>query len=313
MKKSHENWMIHLEYILISSIMILLVLSQIQFQLIRNNQLNLNTSSEEVIWDSTHIVFSPNDQVFLQDLFFEEDWMYDFYLEVVTPHQCEVNMTVTDPEGYQYKIFQGTIDQQQKEIQFGMVIEGAYNITMDVSTEFTLNLHLRIERTVSFMDPFDQDNDILAFNSFRFSENEPLREVPILLEPNSSYTFTIALVSPLINILPVLNTFIDDPAENHFIIYQDQALNEFYLTFQFQTINYGNHKLQVLIDIVEICLNLIVVVMLDNSDPPINNDPPPRSILYMPLEVQVISIGIIIFAILLVLLMKKSSRKELMY
>jgi len=293
--------------------MILLVLSQIQFQLIRNNQLNLNTSSEEVIWDSTHIVFSPNDQVFLQDLFFEEDWMYDFYLEVVTPHQCEVNMTVTDPEGYQYIIFQGTIDQQQKEIQFGMVIEGAYNITLEVSTEFTLNLHLRIERTVSFIDLFDQDNDILAFNSFRFSENEPLREVPILLEPNSSYTFIIALVSPLINILPVLNTFIDDPAENHFIIYQDQALNEFYLTFQFQTINYGNHKLQVLIDIVEICLNLIVIVMLDNSDLPINNDPPPRSTLYMPLEVQVISVGIFIFAILLALLMKKSSRKELMY
>jgi len=313
MKKSHENWMIHLEYILISSIMILLVLSQIQFQLIKNNKLNLNTSSEEVIWDSTHTVFSPNDQVFLPDLFFEEDWMYDFHLEVVTPHQCEVNITVTDPEGYQYIIFQGTIDQQQKEIQFGMVIEGAYNITLEVSTEFTLNLHLMIERTVSFIDLFDQDNDILAFNSFRFSENEPLREVPILLEPNSSYTFTIALVSPLINILPVLNTFIDDPAENHFIIYQDQALNEFYLTFRFQTINYGNHKLQVLIDIVEICLNLIVIVILDNSDLPINNDPPPRSTLYMPLEVQVISVGIFIFAILLALLMKKSSRKELRY
>jgi len=293
--------------------MILLVLSQIQFQPNTCKTFNLNTSSEEVIWDSTHMVFSPNDQVFLQDLFFEEDWMYVFYLEVVTPHQCEVNMTVTDPEGYQYKIFQGTIDQQQKEIQFGMVIEGAYNITLDVSTEFTLNLHLRIERTVSFMDLFDQDNDILAFNSFRFSENEPLREVPILLEPNSSYVFTIALVSPLINILPILNTFIDDPAENEFIIYQDQALNEFYLAFQFQTINYGVHKLQVLIDIVETSLNLIVVVMLDNSDPPINNEPPPRSTLYMPLEVQVISIGIFIFAILLALLMKKSSRKELMY
>ena len=293
--------------------MILLVLSQIQFQPNTCKTFNLNTSSEEVIWDSTHMVFSPNDQVFLQDLFFEEDWMYVFYFEVVTPHQCEVNMTVTDPEGYQYKIFQGTIDQQQKEIQFGMVIEGAYNITLDVSTEFTLNLHLRIERTVSFMDLFDQDNDILAFNSFRFSENEPLREVPILLEPNSSYVFTIALVSPLINILPILNTFIDDPAENEFIIYQDQALNEFYLAFQFQTINYGVHKLQVLIDIVETSLNLIVVVMLDNSDPPINNEPPPRSTLYMPLEVQVISIGIFIFAILLALLMKKSSRKELIY
>ena len=313
MKKNHRVGKLHLEYTLICFIMVLLAIPQTQFQPITNNNISLNTSSEEVIWDSTHMVFSPNDQVFLQDLFCEEDWMYVFYLEVVTPHQCEVNMTVTDPEGYQYIIFQGTIDQQQKEIQFGIVIEGAYNITLDVSTEFTLNLHLRIERTVSFMDLFDQDNDILAFNSFRFSENEPLREVTILLEPNSSYAFTIALVSPLINILPVLNTFIDDPAENHFIIYQDQALNEFYLTFQFQTINYGNHKLQVLIDIVEICLNLIVIVMLDNSDLPINNDPPPRSTLYMPLEVQVISIGIFIFAILLALLMKKSSRKELIY
>ena len=313
MKKSHENWMIHLEYILISSIMILLVLSQIQFQPIKNHKLNLNTSSEEVIWDSTHTVFSPNDQVFLQDLFFEEDWMYDFHLEVVTPHQCEVNITVTDPEGYQYIIFQGTIDQQQKEIQFGMVIEGAYNITLEVSTEFTLNLHLRIERTVSFIDLFDQDNDILAFNSFRFSENEPLREIPLLLDPNSSYTFIVALVSPLINILTVLNTFIDDPVDNHFIIFQDQALNGNYLTFSFQTINYGIHKLQVLIDIVETSLNLIVVLMLDNPDPPINNDPTPQNTLYIPLEIQVVSMGIFIFAILLAFLMKKSSRNELIY
>jgi len=293
--------------------MILLLLSQIQFQPNTNKSFNLNTSSEEVIWDSTHTVFSPNDQVFLQDLFFEEDLMYDFYLEVVTPHQCEINMTVTDPEGYPYKIFQGTVDQQQKVIHLGMVIEGAYNITLEVTTEFTLNLHLRIESTVSFMELFDQNNDILAFSSFRFSENEPLRELPILLDPNISYTFIVALVSPLINILPVINTFIDDPAENHFIIYQDQALNEFYLTFQFQTINCGIHKLQVLIDIVETCLNLIVVVILDNSDPPINNDPPPQNTLYMPLEIQVVSIGIFIFTILLVFLMKKSSRNELMY
>jgi len=295
--------------------MIFLVIIQFQFQPNTNNSSNLNTSSEEVIWDSTHTVFSPNDHVFLKDLLFQKDWMYNFYLEVVTPHQCEINMTLTDPEGYHYKIFQGTVDQQQKEIQFGMVNEAAYNITLDVSTEFTLNLHLRIERTVSFMDLFDQNDEILAFNGFRFSQNEPLREIPILLDPNRSYTFTLALISPLINNLPVISTFIDDPVDNHFIIYQDQSLNEFYLSFQFQTINHGIHDLQVLIDIVETSLNLMVVVTLDDSNPPISNDPPPRSTLYIPIEVQVVSIGIFVFAILLAILMKKSSssRNELSY
>ena len=312
MKKNHRVGKLHLEYILTCFIMIFLVINQIQFQPTTNNKLNLNTSSEEVIWDSTHTVFSPNDQVFLQDLLFQEDWMYGFYLEIVTPHQCEINMSLTDPEGYNYIIFQGTVDQQEKDIQFGMVIEGAYNITLEVTTEFTLNLHLKIERTVSFMDLFDQDKEILAISSFRFSQNEPLRELLILLDPNSSYTFILALISPLINVLPILNTFIDDPAENHFIIYQDQALNEFFLSFQFQTINYGIHILQVLIDIVETCLNLIVV-MLDNSDLPINNDPPPRSTLYMPIEIQVVSMGIFIFAISLALLMKKSSKNGLIY
>ena len=175
---------------------------------------------------------------------------------------------------------------------------------MDILSKFMVR--------VSFMDLFDQDKEILAISSFRFSQNEPLRELLILLDPNSSYTFILALISPLINVLPILNTFIDDPAENHFIIYQDQALNEFYLTFQFQTINYGIHILQVLIDIVETCLNLIVV-MLDNSDLPINNDPPPRSTLYMPIEIQVVSMGIFIFAISLALLMKKSSKNGLIY
>ena len=317
MKRNQEIWKLHSEHILIGIIMIALVLSQFQFQfqpkMTDNFNLNLNASSEEVIWDSTHTVFSPNDQVFLPDLFFEEDLMYDFYLEVITPHQCEINMSLTDPEGYHYEIFQGIVDQEVKEIQFGNVIEGAYNITLEVSTEFTLNLHIKIERTVSFMDLFDQDSDILAFNSFRFSENEPIRELPILLDPNSSYTFKFALVSPFINILPVLNTFIDDPAENHFIIYQALILNEFYLTFSFQTINHGIHKLQVLINALEACLNLIVVVMLDNSDPPINNDPPPQNTIYMPIEIQVVSMGVFIFAILLGIIMKKSSRNEFMY
>ncbi|MHA1496962.1 MAG: hypothetical protein ACTSRT_05365 [Promethearchaeota archaeon] len=263
MKKNHENWKFHSEHILISSIMILLVISQFQFQPNTSKSISLNTSNEEIVWDSNHIVFNPKDQVFLQNLLFQEAWMYDFYLEVVTPHQCEINMTLTDPEGYHYEVFQGTVDQQQKDIQFGMVIEGAYNITLDVITEFTLNLHLRIERTVSFMDLFDQNDEILAFHGFRFSQNEPLREIPIFLDPNSSYTFILALITPLVNILPVINTFIDDPVANHFIIYQDQALNEFYLIFQFQTINNGIHQLQVLVDILEISLNLMVVITLD--------------------------------------------------
>lgn len=312
MKKNQEIWKLHSEHILIGIIMIVLILSQFQFQPNKTNNFNqnLNNSSEEVIWDSTHTVFSPNDHVFLSDLFFEEDWIYDFYLEVITPHQCEINISLTDPEGYQYEIFQGMVDQELKEIQLGMVIEGDYNLTLEVSTEFTLNLHLRIERTVSLMDLVDQDNDILNFNSFRFSENEPLRELPILLDPNSSYTFKFAIVSPLINILPVLNTFIDDPAENHFIIYQDLILNEFFFTFSFQTINYGIHKLQVVINVLGACLNLIVVAMLDNSDPPIINDPPPQSTLYMPIEIQVVSMGVFIFAILIAIIMKKSSRNE---
>ena len=315
MKKNHRDGKLHLEFILISSIMILLVISQIQFSSNTSISSNLNTSSEEVIWDSTHTVFSPNDQVFLEDLLFQKDWMYNFYLELVTPHQCEINMTLTDPEGSHYIIFQGTVDNQPKEIQFGMVNEGAYNITLDVITEFTLNLHLKIERTVSFMDLFNQNNEILAFHGFRFSQNEPLREIPILLDPNRSYTFTLALITPLVNILPVISTFIDDPVDNHFIIYQDQSLNEFYLSFQFQTISHGIHDLQVLIDILEISLNLIVVVTLDSSNPPISSDPPPQNTLYIPIEVQVVSIGIFVFAILLAILMKKSSssRNELSY
>lgn len=313
MKKYRGIGKLHMEYILISFIMILLVISQIQFSSTISNSTNLSTSSEEVIWDSTYTVFSPYDQLFLQDLFFQEDWMYCFYLEVVTPHQCEINMTLTDPEGYHYKIFQGTVDQQQKEIQFGMVNEGDYNITLEVTTEFTLNLHLKIERTQSFMGLFDQDKELLAFYGFRFSQNEPLREVSILLDPNNLYSVTLALITPLVNILPVINTFIDDPVDNHFIIYQDQSLDEFYLTFSFQTINPGIHKLQVLIVNLKTCLNLIVVVMLDNPDPPTNNDPSPQNTLYLPLEIQAVSIGFFIFAILLTFLMKKSSKNELLY
>ncbi|MHA1496963.1 MAG: hypothetical protein ACTSRT_05370 [Promethearchaeota archaeon] len=56
----------------------------------------------------------------------------------------------------------------------------------------------------------------------------------------------------------------------------------------------------------------MVVITLDNSNPPIIYDPPPRSTLYLPIEVQVLSIGVFIFAILLAFLMKKS-RNELSY
>jgi len=266
---------------------------------------NLNTSDEEVIWDITHTIFSPNDQVFLQDLSFQVDWMYSFYLEVLTPHQCELNMTLIDPDGYHYNLFQGTVNQQQKEVLFGIVNEGDYNITLDVSTEFTLNLRLKIERTTSLMDLSDQNSETIAFQSFRFSENEPLREVPILLDPSDSYTFTIALITPLVNISPIINTFIDDPADNHFIIYQNQVLNEFFLIFEFETINYGVHDLQVLVDLAEDCLNLVVFVTED--DPPNSNEPPNPNILYIPIEVQLTLMGTIIIVIIISIFMKRSS------
>jgi len=313
MKKFRGNGKLHLEHILISYIMILLVMSQIQFDPTTIKNLNLNTSSEVVIWDSIHTVFSPYDQLILQDLLFEKDWMYDFSLEVVTPHQCEINMTLTDPSGNHYNLFQGTVDQQSKEIQLGMVTEGAYNITMDAITQFTLNLHLKIERTVSFIDLFDQDDEIIALNGFRFSQSESLREVSVSFNPNFSYTINIALITPIVNNLAAINMFIDDPVDNHFIIYQDQALDELFLTFHFQTINPGIHKVQILIDNLETCLNLIVVVTLDNSDPPRSNDPPPGNSLYIPIEIQAISIGILLFAVLLTFLMKKTTRNTIIY
>jgi hypothetical protein len=313
MKKIDRVGKLHLEYIMICIIMILLAIPQAQFQQITKNHVPPITASQEVIWDSTHTISSPHDELLLQNLLFQENWMYDFSLEVITPHECEINMTLSDPEGCVYNLFQGTVAQQQKEIQFGMVNEGACNITLEVIAEFTWNLHLKIERTLNFIDLFEQDNDTLSFSSFRFSENEPLREISILLDPTNSYTFIIALVSPLINISPLLNTFIEDPINNHFIIYQNQEVNEFYLTFQFQTINHGIHKLQLSINIVESCFNIIVIVMRDNSGSPINNDPLPQNTLHVPLEIQVVSMGVFIFAILLAFLMKKSSRNELIY
>ena len=106
------------------------------------------TSSEEVFVDKVFTFLAPNDTQQFNDLFLYEDLNYYVLLEIVTPHSCEINVSVIDPDLDVYEIFKSEVIISQEdewfEVPFGTAIAGNYTFIFSVVTVFNLNVYVKI-------------------------------------------------------------------------------------------------------------------------------------------------------------------------
>ena len=107
-----------------------------------------NASSEELLVDKVFTFLAPNDIQQFDDLCLYEELNYYVLVEIVTPHNCEINVTVVDPDSDIYQIFKTEVNVSQGdqwfEIPFGTAVSGNYTFIFSVIAELNLNLYVKI-------------------------------------------------------------------------------------------------------------------------------------------------------------------------
>ena len=196
----------------------------------------LNTSSEEDLVDKVFTFLAPNDTLWFEDLHLIEKVNYYVLLEIVTPHNCEINVTIVDPVLDVYEVFKTEVNISQDddwfEIPFGTAIAGNYSFIVSVACILNLNLHIKIsfDPEVKCLYNVISPNFLERLKLYqvnKFTDGSVI-EHNTILKTDQSYKFYLGRVSA-IGGLTVINEVsviyeVTDPDEVEFTIYQNETV-----------------------------------------------------------------------------------------
>lgn len=290
-----------------------------------DQKIALKTSSEENLVDKVFTFLAPNDTLRFDDFYLSEKINYYILIEIVTPHNCEINVTIIDPVLDIYEVFKTEVNISQGddwfEIPFGTAIEGNYSFIISVKCAFNLNLHIKI-----FFDTEDKClYDIIApkflermklYQVNKFT-NEMVVEHNTAFKTDTSYKFYIGRVSA-IGGLTIENEvrvdyYVTDPDEIEFTIYQNITIGSVgeLLHFDFGTAVEGIYTVKIRIRCQADVVNVAYAIAEDYQISSINNgtEPEPEPLInetvsgyfYVPME-WTLGFGIVSGALLGVLI-----------
>ena len=249
------------------------------------------TSSEEVFVDKVFTFLAPNDTQQFNDLFLYEDLNYYILLEIVTPHSCEINVSVIDPDLDVYEIFKSEVIISQEdewfEVPFGTAITGNYTFIFSVVTVFNLNVYVKIsyDRELKCLYDVISPDSIQKLELYQVNKflDGTIVEHNILLKTDVSYKFYIGRVSA-IGGTPngtevVVNYDVTDPDDIEFVIYQNKSVGSVGTIFQFDfgTAIAGIYTVKIKIYCRVDVVNIAYAIAEDYSISTVNNgtDPEP--------------------------------------
>lgn len=269
---------------------------------------NLKTSSEENLVDKVFTFLAPNDTLRFDDFYLLEKINYYILLEIVTPHNCEINVTIIDPVLDVYEVFKTEVNISQGddwfEIPFGTAIEGNYSFIISVKCAFNLNLHVKISFDTEDKCLYDiigskflERMKLYQVNKFT---NEMVVEHNTVFKTDTSYKFYIGRVSA-IGGLTVENEvrvdyYVSDLDEIEFTIYQNITIGSVgeLLHFDFGTAVEGIYTVKIRIRCQVDVVNVAYAIAEDYQISSINNgtepDPEPTTnetasgYFYVPME-----------------------------
>ena len=250
----------------------------------------LNTSSEENLVDKVFTFLTPNDTLRFDEFYLFEKVNYYILLEIVTPHDCEINVTIVDPVLDVYEVFKTEVNISQDddwfEIPFGTAIDGNYSFIISVKCALNLNLHVKIS--------FDsQDKCLYDMIALTFLERLQLYQVNkfingtvvehnIDLKTDLSYRFFLGRVSAIggLSISSEVSVEYDvtDPEGIEFTIYQNKTVGGVGTMkhFDFGTAVEGIYTIKIQIHCQVDVVNIAYAIAEDYSISTINNGTVPN-------------------------------------
>ena len=283
-------------------------------------------SSEELLVDKVFTFLAPDDSKQFDDLNLYKGINYQVLIEIVTPHNCEINLTIIDPDSDVYQIFKTEVNISQSDqwfdIPFGTATSGNYTFIFSVITELNLNLYVKISFDMEdkclydIMSPeFIANLELYQVNKFYHGTEV---EHNVMLKTDVSYKFFVGRVSA-IGGEPVsreVGAYYDltSPDGVEFSIYANETMKSVgeVLHFNFGTAVGGIYTIKIKINCKVEVVNIAYAIAEDHSISTIINgtepEPEPtngtvRSYFYVPLEWTlgfVVSTGLVVGALIVI-------------
>jgi hypothetical protein len=184
--------------------------------------------------DKVYTVMAPNDTLRFEHQLLVAEYQYEILVKIVTPHQCELNLTITDPLTRAFEVLSGILQQEPStqsyySIPFGISTSGNYTFKFASRSTLNYNLYIRItQETKCLFDklsPFDFGN-LKFYRVLTFDDAIHLEHV-IELETDVSYDFFLGRVSAIAadrNNSVVVDYSLTDPYGVPFMIAQNRSL-----------------------------------------------------------------------------------------
>jgi len=214
----------------------------------------------------------------LEDVPFQATYKYYIYFQVVTPNECEITVTIFDPEGSQYDVFHEDNFTQEDGLvhfPFGAALTGPHDIQFDVDLTFNLNMYIKIEETIQCLyDVFNwqESQTVRQYGVVKF-ENSPPFIRNLVLESDVAYTLYLSRVTPLSDLLSDYTihydyTLLDDDQDILFIInWKDPPLAPIHevSTHSFGTAHGGLYQTNLTVDYDYNPVNIAYAIIFDHK------------------------------------------------
>lgn len=185
--------------------------------------------------DKVYAFVAPSDTLTFEDLPLQKYYKYYIWVEIVTPHNCSLTITLWDPDGMQFDIFENDLFYDPDfgryyEIPFGTALGGNCTIEFSVVTFENLNMYIRIEqgpKCLFDIIPWEEIGDMVLYKVTRFSNGMTISH-NVTFKTDYMYKFYIGRLSAISfkeNNEHRLDYTIYDPDDLEYEIYYNESLS----------------------------------------------------------------------------------------
>ena len=255
-----------------------------------SDDINVQMSGEKLV-DKVYN-FTTDDPIvnFSNNIPFIKPYIYDISFGIFTPHTCHVNISLWDPDGDRYYIYDSRDGDELEQFQyitipFGVAITGNYTMTFQAHLTKNLNIHITIIRShyKCLQDAISPDEfegkDYYQVKKFYDGMTEIFN---VTLKTDTLYRFYFARYSPIAfepNSTTAIDFYITSPVDIEYEIYVNEELPGVCKIelFDFGTAVGGVYIIDMTIHCLVGCVNIAYAVVeiekiADETDP---NDPRP--------------------------------------
>ncbi|MFX1365891.1 MAG: hypothetical protein ACFFCE_17410 [Promethearchaeota archaeon] len=214
-KKSDSLYIIKLLSIilLISSFMLIPISTNlIECKKFKNKELEINpqmSSDSNILVDKVFNFTKSKDYVnFINNIPFIKPYVYYISVKIVTPHSCHMDISLKDPEGDNYTIYDSRpLDSEGLLIQFGerwlyfgVALTGNYTIKFQAHITENLNIHIKVVNTEdkcleeAMAPEYFKNKEFYQINKFK---NGCEKQHNITLKSDYLYRFYFGRYSPI--------------------------------------------------------------------------------------------------------------------